>query len=155
MNRCLLVRTSILALLASSSASAARPSRRARVTPPLISLTAPFPADRAVEQRLMLFIKALQLGQRQKAASMLSRRVPARERDALLGNRWLTRRPTSKADFGQVLFLPDLQIRTEQLHPSARTLIVLPRPRKKTALTGALRVIMRKESGAWKVEMHP
>jgi hypothetical protein len=123
---------------------------------PLISITSQVPEGREVETRLMLFISALQRGQRLKAAGMLSGRVSVAERNALLQNRWLKRKPSSRSDVTQVLFLPDLQIRTDRLYKDARTLVVLPRKKaKKVKVTGAMRVIMRKEHGSWLVELHP
>jgi hypothetical protein len=151
----------LLLSLGASTALGAKPARRASSAPsaPLISVTSPVPEDRAAETRLMLFIKALQLDQRQKAARMLSRRVSAAERAALIRKRWLRRQPAARpgprSEFAQVLFIPDLQIRTERLFRDARTLVVLPRTKRKKGLTGAIRVTMRKESGEWRVELHP
>jgi hypothetical protein len=157
MKQSVMLMAGILALALPLTAGAKQVRRAA----PLISLTAPLPEDRAAEIRLMQFIKALHLNERQKAAGMLSSRVPRQERDALVKSLWLRRPPATRTrlsrstEIAQILFLPDLQIRTEKLFKDGRTLIVLPRKNRKKGVTGAIRVPMRREQGRWWVELRP
>ena len=149
-------------VLVSTVASAAPAARRATLPArpaPLISTTSGVAEYQAAEVRLAQFIRALQRDRRQRAAQLLSSRVTAEERRALLEGRWLSRAAGRNA-FEQVLFLPDLQIRTREIQPNSVKLTVIPRvfkPKKqKTAgPTGYLEVRMRKERGKWWVEMHP
>jgi predicted nucleic acid-binding Zn ribbon protein len=122
-------------------------------------LTSRVPEFQRAETRLARFIKALQEGDRVRAASLLSSRVPARDRAALLSGSWLRRRPgaTLRRDFEQVLFTADLQIRTSakmyrnQVHLSVmpRTLAIHEKPKQ----LGFLDVPMRKERGQWWVDL--
>jgi hypothetical protein len=124
--------------------------------PPLISITSPRPEYRAAETRLGEFIRAIQMGRRKRATELLSSRVTAEERQALIEKRWLRKDPRNRKDFTQVLFLPDLKIGTQLLKGETLELYVIPRPKvKKRAGGGYLKVRMRRENGQWLVDMHP
>jgi len=128
------------------------------VMPPVVSLTAADPKYRAAEARLALFIQSLQLGRRARAVDFLSSRVSAPERQALLEKRWLRNDFTSRKDFTQVLFLPDLQVRTAAIRPDRAECYVTPRTagsKKSKVPVGYLRVPMHFEQGQWRVELHP
>jgi hypothetical protein len=127
--------------------------------PPVVSTSAQDRDLRSAETRLARFIVAIQQGARQRAAALLSKKVPAKERSAFLNRRWLTR-TGKKSDFGQMLFLPDLQVRTRDFnkaHDRARLYVVprAPLPKKKQGLTGYLEVWMLKENGNWMVYLRP
>jgi len=159
-----------MGLLASAGASGAAPKARpgrpepSRVVlppnaPPLISVTARSPEYLAVESRLAQFIRFLQAGRRARAVELLSRRVTPRERRALIEKRWLRKAQGRSRDFAQILFLPDLQIRTrEKIQGDTVRLHVLPRVfarKRKDTPVGVYEVRMRREQGRWFVELHP
>ena len=124
--------------------------------PPVISLEGLTPETRRSQGRLAAFITALQQGRRAKAASLLSRRVTARERRALVEGRWLARSGRGSKSFSQILYWPDLQIRTHSVTDGVPTLYVVPRVQaRKKGPAGYLVVRMRREGGSWFVEMHP
>jgi hypothetical protein len=125
---------------------------------PVITTTSTVPAYQRAEVQLARFIRALQRGQRARAAHLLSRRVSARERRALVENRWLRREGNHRNDFGRLLYLPDIRIRTRAIYRDALKLAVAPRilgQKKKPGVTGYLEVTMRRERGEWRVELHP
>lgn len=165
-NRLFIVAAGAGLLLAGSAAAQrpAAPPRRApsRVVlppgaPPVISLEGLTPETRRAQGRLALFITALQQRRRVKAASLLSRRVTPRERRALLEGRWLARSARGSKSFSQILYWPDLQIRTHSVTNGVPTLYVVPRivTTRKKGPAGYLVVRMRQEEGDWFVEMHP
>jgi hypothetical protein len=124
---------------------------------PAISTTSRVPEYAAAEGRLAQFITALHVGRRARAVSLLSSRVTAAERQALLEKRWLRQDPRSTRDFAQVLFAPDLQIRSRaKIKDDMLRLSVSPRLlRRKRFGQGYLEVPMRREHGEWFVELHP
>lgn len=116
------------------------------------------PEYRDAETRLALFLSALQRDRRERAARLFSARVTAPERRAFLERRWLVRDPRRRDDFAQILFLPDIQIRTRAIYRDYAQLFVVRRayePKKTRQLTGYFEVPMRKENGRWFVELHP
>lgn len=146
------------------SANAAPPVRPARRTPTkivwktrppqLISVT-----YHPAETRLAHFIRLLYAGRRQQAAELLSSKVSPAARKALVEKRWLREQPARSKDVTQVLFLPDLQIRTRALYKDGVACYVLPRKalpkRARRGYSGYLKVRMRHERDDWWVEMFP
>ena len=125
---------------------------------PIISTSSQSPEYQAAETRLALFIRALQRGNRLRAAGFLSSRVTAAERRALVENRWLRKETGRRGSFEQILFVPDLSIRTRSVYRDTVKLAVIPRKmyRKKQArFVGIMEVRMRKEGGKWWVELRP
>ena len=126
--------------------------------PQVISVTTTHPTYRGAEVRLSQFIRAIYKGERAKAASFLSRRVSQRERQALVEKRWLRENPGARRDFTQILFQPDLQIRTREIYRNGADCYVIPRkaaPKRSRRRDGYLKVRMRLENDEWRVEMHP
>ena len=127
--------------------------------PPVISLT----SKRDWEVALARFVTALQTNRRSRAAALFSQKVPAPEKKAFLDKRWLVRDPSARREFDQILFLPDLQIRTIHIAPNPVTATsvvcaVVPRtkvPKKPGKLTGYYEVALRKERAGWRVILHP
>jgi hypothetical protein len=121
--------------------------------PQIISVTA-HPA----ETRLARFIRALYAGRRAEAASLLASTVPPVERQALIEKRWLRESPAARNDVTQILFLPDIQIRTRALYADGVECYVISRkalPRRRKGLSGYLKVRMREEQGGYYVDMRP
>ena len=144
-----------------AEAAPARPARRTptkivwKTRPPqLISVT-----SHPAETRLAHFIRLLYAGRRQAASEMLSSKVPPSARQALVEKRWLREMPGRSKDITQVLFLPDLQIRTRNLYKDGVACYVLPRKalpkRLRRGYSGYLRIRMRHERDDWWVEMFP
>lgn len=111
------------------------------------------------EVRLVQFIRALQRGQRQKAAGFLSSRVSAKGREDLIAKRWLPARVGGKGDFNQLFFWRDIQIRTQRIRGDRRYLVVSPRRipftlgKKSRNTIGVMEVPMLKEQGQWWVDL--
>jgi hypothetical protein len=149
----------ITALLLLCGPALGKPAKTApRVSAPTISTTSSAPEYQAAETRLAQFITALQLDRRERAARLLSHRVGPAARRALIEGRWLRRSGAQNSDFTQVLFLPDLQIRTRQVFRDSVRLAVFPRPprgKKEKRITGLVEVRMRKEYGKWWVDLRP
>jgi hypothetical protein len=124
---------------------------------PSISITSEVPEYQAAETRLALFIKALQTGKRERAAELLSRRVPTEAREALLRGDWLAPEPQGENDFSQVLYHPDLQVGIQHIFSDSVTLFVTPRKRSgpENEVRAYLEVRMRREDDGWWVEMQP
>jgi hypothetical protein len=122
--------------------------------PQLISLT-----SHPAETRLAHFIRLLYVGKRKAASEMLSSKVPPAARQALIEKKWLREQPGRTQDVTQVLFLPDLQIRTRTLFKDGVSCYVLPRKplpkRARRGFGGYLQVRMRHERDDWWVEMFP
>ena len=125
---------------------------------PVVALT----SRREWEVALARFVMALQRDQRSRAARLFSSRVSAQDRRAFQQRRWLDRRQNGRNEFNQVLFFPDLQIRTSRLVPNAIrptgvTCILIPRtrlPKKTGKMTGLLEVPLRLEGTQWRVVLH-
>lgn len=162
MNSCWAATAAVLTITlgAASRALAIKP-----VPPPMpgsITLTAMDDESRLAERRLAQFVRALQMGRRQQAAALLSSRVPAPAKEALIQKRWLPARIGNPPTLEQILYWKDLQIRTSQIFRDTRHLQIQPRRialalkrDKKRAPAGILEVRMRKEAGTWWVEMQP
>jgi hypothetical protein len=148
------------AVLPTQAAPPARPARKPskivwKTRPPqLISVT-----SHPAETRLAHFIRLLYSGQRLKASNLLSSKVSPAARQALVEKRWLREVPQRTKDVTQVLFLPDIQIRTRKLYKDGVSCYVLPRKplpkRKRKGYSGYLQVRMRQERDNWWVELQP
>lgn len=130
--------------------------------PPVITLSAELPEMESAQKRLSSFIRALQVGQRARAASFLSSRVSEAEKQGLIQKTWLRADPKDRRNMLQVLYWPDLQIHTQRVYPEAvdlavvsRSIPFMPKNKKTARPSGILKVRMRKEQGEWRVEMHP
>lgn len=131
--------------------------------PPVITLSAELPEMQNAQKRLSSFIRALQVGQRARAASLLSSRSSAAERQGLIQKTWLRYDPKDRRNISQVLYWPDLQIHTQRVYsPDAVELAVVSRSipfklknKKHERPSGIVNVRMRREQGEWRVEMHP
>jgi hypothetical protein len=150
--------------VATGAAVGAAPAAYAPPRPPVITLSAELPEMQQAQIRLSSFIRALQVGQRARAASFLSNRVSAAERDGLIKKSWLRFEPKDRGNVLQVLYWPDLQIHTQKVYPEAVDLAVVSRSipfklktKEKRAArpSGIVKVRMRKEQGEWRVELHP
>lgn len=127
--------------------------------PPVISLS----SKREWEVALARFLTALQTNRRARALAFLSQKVSVTEKKAFLNRRWLVRDPSARREFEQILFLPDLQIRTTRIVPNpnqASSVICAVVPRKRVPkqvgkLTGYYEVALRKEKPGWRVVLHP
>jgi hypothetical protein len=127
--------------------------------PPVISLS----SKREWEVALARFLAALQTNRRARAVTLFSQKVSPTEKKAFLNRRWLVRDPTARREFEQILFLPDLQIRTTRIVPNPNRATgvicaVVPRkrvPRQPGKLTGYYEVALRKEKSGWRVVLHP
>lgn len=146
------------------SGAEARPARKVAVPAPAaytITTSAQDLESLRAETRLVLFIRALQSGRRQKAAALLSSRATPQARQALITKRWLPARTGAKGEFTQLFFWKDIQIRTQSITGERRRLVVSPRripftlQKKKGRPTGILEVPMVKEGGQWWVDMRP
>jgi len=143
-------------------AQAKKPARP--VVPPAAAYTVTTSAQDMeslrAEGRLAQFVRALQSGRREKAASLLSSRLGPQERRALIEKRWLPANPQGK-EFGAILYWRDLQIRTMHINGGVRRLVVAPRQiafapgNKKRPPTGVVEVPMRLERGQWWVDLKP
>jgi hypothetical protein len=154
----MLARLSLSFLLLALAAPAPAAPVPKRPPVPIISTTSQSPEYQAAETRLALFIRALQRGNRRRAVSLMSSRVTAAERRALVENRWLRKETGRRGSFEQILFVPDLSIRTRSVYRDTVKLAVVPRKmyRKKQArFVGIMEVRMRKEGGKWWVELRP
>ncbi len=126
--------------------------------PPVISLS----SKRDWEVALARFLTAIQTNRRPRAAALVSQKVSAAEKKAFLNRKWLVRDPKARREFDQILFLPDLQIRTTRIVPNpnrATSVIcaVVPRkrvPKQAGKLTGYYEVALRKEKPGWRVVLH-
>jgi hypothetical protein len=127
--------------------------------PPVISLS----SKREWEVALARFLTALQTNRRARAVAFFSQKVSVTEKKAFLNRRWLVRDPTARREFDQILFLPDIQIRTTRIvpNPNRATSVVcavVPRkrvPKQPGKLTGYYEVALRKEKPGWRVVLHP
>lgn len=127
--------------------------------PPVIALS----SKREWEVALARFLTALQTNRRARAVAFLSQKVSVTEKKAFLNGKWLVRDPKARREFDQILFLPDLQIRTTRIVPNPNTATsaicaVVPRkrvPKQAGKLTGYYEVGMRKEKAGWRVILHP
>lgn len=127
--------------------------------PPVITLT----SKREWEVALARFLTALQTNRRARAVAFFSQKVSPTEKKAFLNRRWLVRDPSARREFEQLLFLPDLQIRTTRIIPSPNrptSVICAVVPRKRVPklpgkLTGYYEVALRKEKPGWRVVLHP
>jgi hypothetical protein len=153
----------VLAVILAVGAGAQVPTvRRAYVPPPppTITISTEVPDILAAQTRLSSFIKALQAGQRSRAASMLSSRVSAAERQGLIEKKWLRYDPTNRGSVRQILYWRDLQIHTQRVMRDAVDLAVVSRTialkaTRRGKPSGILEVRMRKEQGSWWVDLHP
>ena len=136
--------------------------RRPYVAPPdpTITVSTEVPDILDAQTQLSRFIKALQRGQRAKAASMLSSRVTEAERQAMIEKKWLTYDPKDRNNVRQILYWRDLQIHTQRvmkesldLEVVSRTIAIKAKPGGRPS--GILEVRMRKEQGSWFVDLHP
>ena len=127
--------------------------------PPVISLS----SKREWEVALARFLTALQTNRRGRAVAFFSQKVSATEKKAFLNRKWLVRDPTARREFDQILFLPDLQIRTIRIVPNpnratSAVCAIVPRkrvPKQPGKLTGYYEVALRKEKPGWRVILHP
>jgi hypothetical protein len=146
-------------ILAATLSLAIRVSAQSPYRPPAISITSSAPEYRSAEARLARFAQLLQEGHRRRAAELMSSRVTPRERQGLIEKRWLRQATGRTGDFMQVLYLPDLQIRTrERMQGNAVRLEIGPRHLHrppKGRPTGILIVRMLRERGRWMVDLHP
>ena len=146
-----------------AGASAQVPAvRRPYVAPPdpTITVSTEVPEILDAQTRLSSFIKALQRGQRTKAAGMLSSRVTEAERQGMIEKKWLTYDPKDRNNVRQILYWRDLQIHTQRVMKEALDLEVVSRTIAIKAKAGGrpsgiLEVRMRKEQGSWFVDLHP
>jgi hypothetical protein len=143
-------------------AASAAPAGYTPPRPPVITLSAELPEMQNAQKRLSSFIRALQVGQRARAASLLSSRVSASERQGLIQKAWLRYDPKDRRNVSQVLYWPDLQIHTQRVFRDTVELAVVSRSipfklknKKRERPSGIVNVRMRKEHGEWRVEMHP
>lgn len=157
----------LVTLAGTSLATAAPPARPAaparrtptkivwKTRPPQIISVTSHPA----ETRLARFISLLYAGRRQAASELMSSKVTPAARQAMIEKRWLREQPGRSKDITQVLFLPDLQIRTRTLYKDGVACYVLPRKalpkRLRKGYSGYLKVRMRQERDNWWVEMLP
>lgn len=146
----------------SGAAAHAAPTGYKPPRPPVITFSAELPEMQDAQKRLSSFIRALQVGQRARAASFLSSRVSEAERQGLIQKAWLRYDPKDRRSVSQVLYWPDLQIHTQRVYPEAVDLAVVSRAipfllknKKAARPSGVVKVRMRKEQGEWRVEMHP
>src|SRR5439155_2410230 len=100
------------------------PQARPGPARPVISLTAMTVEARRAQIRLAMFIQAVQAGQWTRAATYLSRRVSAAERQQLIAGTWLRR--TSRRDFSVLLYMPRIEIRTVSFRGANARLRILP-----------------------------
>jgi hypothetical protein len=126
---------------------------------PVIALS----SKREWEVALARFLMALQMNRRARALAFFSQKVSLTERKAFLNKKWLVRDPNARREFDQILFIPDLQIRTTRITPNpnrATSVICAVVPRKRVPkqvgkLTGYYEVALRKEKPGWRVILHP
>jgi len=156
------MRLSAILCATTAAAATAAPSAYVPPRPPVITLSAQLPEMENAQKRLSSFIRALQVGQRARAASFLSSRVSQSERQGLIQKSWLRYDPKDRGNVIQVLYWPDLQIHTQRVYPDSVDMAVVSRAipftlkKKKTARpSGIVKVRMRKEQGEWRVELHP
>jgi hypothetical protein len=156
-------------LAAGALAQARKPAPKKPVPRPapgaayIITTSAQDQESLQVEGRLAVFIRSLQQGRRQKAASLLSSRVTPQAREDLIAKRWLPARVGPQEGFGQIFFWRDIQIYTYAIARTGdrRSLLVGPRKilfapgRKKRPGTGVVEVPMVKERGDWWVDLRP
>jgi hypothetical protein len=151
----------ILGLVTGAPGAAAGPARPPAAAAYTITTSAQDTESLRAEGRLAQFIRALQRGRRQRAAELLSSRVGARARQALMTKQWLPARPGGTSEFSQIFFWRDIQIHTHSITPQRRKLVVAPRKipfapgKKKRPGTGLVEVMMVLERGEWWVDLRP
>ena len=153
----------VVAVPAGAAPRAKQPARAATSKPkpkvsqrPMVAVTAPAgnPA-RSAQIRLASFVSSVQMGQWQRAAAQLSRRVPPGDRRQLLHGPWMRR--GGKRAMSEVWYMKEIQIRTVAYTPNKIRLRLVPfRYRKVMGFAhGTEDVIMVREGNAWKLNLRP
>lgn len=129
----------------------AAPARRI----PVINLTATSAQARSAQVRLAAFINAVQASNWVKARTYLSSRVTSAERQQLGGGTWL--KPMSRNDPANLVYMPQVEIRTVAYTGTTATMRVLPYgwEKERGKIFGAWSVPMIREQNGWMLDIHP